>query len=155
MRKWLWLFIPVLFSSCDPNRIFDENRDIAGGQWHFKDHQVFGVDLKDSSQYCNIYINLRIQGDYQYNNIYMLFHLQNPEGKTETKRVEMILANEKGEWTGSSTGGLHSYQSLVYKGVKLGKPGTYRFELEQNMRTDVLAGVKNVGVRVEKGEEQY
>jgi gliding motility-associated lipoprotein GldH len=140
----------IAVSSCDSNRVFDDNKNIEGADWDYQFKPFFDVYIPDTQYEYNVYVNLRIGSDYKYNNIFMLIHTTNPLQQTQTKRVDIRLANEAGKWTGSGLGDLYDYQFPVYKKIKVRTPGFYRFEVEQNMRDDVLQHVKSTGIRVEK-----
>lgn len=139
----------LLFISCDSNRLYDDNKLIAGDSWYYKNTMPFDIQIKDTTSLYNVYINLRIGADYKYSNIFLWLHTINPDRKTDKRRVEIRLANEAGKWLGSGLGDVYDYQFPVLKGVRFPQSGFYRFELEQNMRDDTLKHVKSGGIRVE------
>lgn len=143
------VFLMVL-SSCDPGRVYDENKPIADNQWYFKNSIPFDVQIADTNKLYNVYVNLRISADYKYSNIFMWLYTTNPEKKTDQRRIEIRLADDGGKWLGSGLGDIYDYQFPVLQKVKFPASGFYRFELEQNMRDDTLNYVKAVGVRVEE-----
>ncbi|MBC7758415.1 MAG: gliding motility lipoprotein GldH, partial [Phormidesmis sp. FL-bin-119] len=63
---------------------------------------------------------------------------------------EFKLALPDGEWLGSGSGNLYSYQIPLKENFKFTLKGKYVIELEQNMRDNPLDHVSDVGVRVEK-----
>ena len=98
---------------------------------------------------CGV-INLRHTSKYKYSNIFMLIHITGPDGKKITERREFKLALPDGEWLGSGSGDIYSYQLLFKKSYKFPVKGSYIFELEQNMRDNPLDGVSDAGIRIEK-----
>ncbi len=42
---------------------------------------------------------------------------------------------------------------MVVEKIKFAKPGVYSFSFEQNMRDNPLAGIEDVGMRIEKAKE--
>jgi gliding motility-associated lipoprotein GldH len=151
-KKKIWLFFLVVTSAitaCDSKRVYEENTNIENEQWNFEHRPFFDVYITDTTQYYNICVNLRIASTYKYNNIFLLLHTTNPSKQTETKRVELRLANETGKWTGSGLGDIYDYTYPVYRKIKIKEPGFYRIEVEQNMRDDVLESIKSTGIRVE------
>ena len=138
----------LLVTSCDPGRVFDDNKTIEGDAWYYKNKVPFDVRIKD-----NVFVNLRVGADYKYSNVFMLVHTLNPDKKTDQRRIEIKLANESGKWLGSGLGDLYDYQFPVFKKVKFPQQGFYRFELEQNMRDDTLMHIKAAGIRVEEVTE--
>lgn len=137
-------------SSCDYARVFDENKSIENNQWYYKSRLPFDVRIKDTTKLYNVYVNLRVDADYKYSNIFMWVHTTNPDKKSDQRRIEIRLADESGKWLGSGLGDIYDYQFPAFKKVKFPQQGFYRFELEQNMRDDTLSHVKAAGIRVEE-----
>ena len=144
--------IGILFTSCDPGRVFDDNKTIVNDAWYFKNTVPFDVQVNDTTALYNVYVNVRINSDYKYSNIFMWLNTTNPEKKMDQRRIEIRLADEGGKWLGHGLGDIYDYQFPVFQKIKFPNSGFYRFELEQNMRDDTLMNVKAVGVRVEKAE---
>jgi gliding motility-associated lipoprotein GldH len=152
-RKLLFIAsILVLFVSCDPARVFDDNKTIPGDAWYFKNTVPFEVQVIDTTKLYNVYVNVRINSDYKYSNIFMWLNTTNPQKKMDQRRIEIRLADEGGKWLGNGLGDIYDYQFPVFQKIKFPNSGFYRFELEQNMRDDTLLNVKAVGVRVERAE---
>lgn len=140
----------LVIASCDNARVFDENKAIENNNWHYKTRVPFDVRIKDTSKLYNVYVNLRVDADYKYSNIFMWVHTTNPDKKTDQRRVEIRLADESGKWLGNGLGDIYDYQFPAFKKVKFPQQGFYKFELEQNMRDDTLMHVKAAGIRVEE-----
>jgi gliding motility-associated lipoprotein GldH len=155
MKKFFYslLFFVLLLSSCDPGRLFEENKTIDGNAWYYKSFIPFDTEVKDTTKFYNVLVNVRVDADYKYANMFMWVHVTNPEKKADQRRVEIKLADERGKWLGSGLGDIYDYQFPVLQNIKFPKSGLYRFELEQNMRDDTLLHVKSVGVRVEEVEK--
>lgn len=139
--------------SCDPQRLYDDNKKIPNNQWYYKNLVPFDVQIDDTNQLYNVYINLRVGADYKYNNIFIWLNTTNPERKTDKRRVEIRLADDAGKWLGSGLGDLYDYQFPVLSKVKFPNKGFYRFELEQNMRDDTLNHILSAGIRLEKSTD--
>jgi gliding motility-associated lipoprotein GldH len=147
-------FFAVLLTACDPARVYDENRTIENNAWYFGNKIPFDVQIKDTTKYYNVLVNLRVDANYKYSNIFMLVHTTNPDKKTDQRRIEIRLADESGRWMGSGLGDLYDYRFPAFRKVKFPQQGFYRFELEQNMRDDTLMHIKSAGIRVEEFLEE-
>lgn len=143
-----------VFISCDPNRVAEMNKPIDGSGWFYQNRIPFDVQITDTTQFYNVYVNLRITPDYRYNNIFLWVHTMNPQKQSDKRRVEIRLADERGKWLGSGLGDLYDYQFPVFSRIKFPQGGFYRFEIEQNMRDDTLMHIKNTGVRIEKWQPE-
>src|SRR6478672_3929958 len=139
------------FISCqDTQTVVDDNFEIAGHNWSYTEKVQVPVMIEDASLSYNVYLNLRLTASYKYSNIFLLIHTTGPDGKKTTERKEFRLALPDGEWLGSGSGNLYSYQILFRENYKFPIKGKYTFELEQNMRDNPLNSITDAGVRVEK-----
>ncbi len=152
-KLFLLLMAAVSFSGCtDPKGIFDQNTGIENRNWSYINKVSYTVKIDDPAISYNLYINLRVSGDYKYSNMFLLMHRNGPAMKASVTRYELKLANPDGEWLGKGSGNLYSCQIPFRMGYKFPGRGTYQFQIEQNMRDNPLQGVSDVGLRVEKAE---
>ncbi|WP_454804601.1 gliding motility lipoprotein GldH [Mucilaginibacter phyllosphaerae] len=145
----------VLFTApgcTDSNAILDKNTEIANHNWSYVNRVKYDVTIDDITVPYNLYFNVRVSGSYRYSNLFALFFQTSPGKKTHTTRYEFKLANKDGEWLGSGSGNLYSYQLLLRKNYKFPAKGVYHFEIEQNMRDNPLREVVDAGLRVEKAQ---
>lgn len=147
------LFAAAVLTGCsDPKAVFDQNTMINNHNWGYVNNIKYNVPITDNSVPYNLYFNLRVTGDYKYANMFVLLHTTAPDGKKSVMRYELKLATQTGEWLGSGSGNLYSYQIPFEGHYKFSAKGTYHFEIEQNMRDNPLHEVSDVGLRVEKAE---
>ena len=148
----LSLFGLLFLNSCsDPNAVVDQSTPIDNHNWSYTNTVKTSVKIDDTSIPYNLYINLRVTGEYKYSNIFVLLHKNGPKLKGVT-RFEIKLANLDGEWLGTGSGNLYSYQVPLITNFKFPDKGTYTFEIEQNMRDNPLHEVNDVGMRIEKAK---
>jgi gliding motility-associated lipoprotein GldH len=144
-------FLLLLGSGCtDPGAVIDENIEIANKNWSYQNKIGYDVKIDNATIPYNLYLNLRITGDYKYSNLYAL--ISNPDKKGAVNRYEFKLANPAGEWLGQGSGNLYSYQIPFRTNYKFPANGTYHIRIEQNMRDNPLHEVSDVGLRVEKAQ---
>jgi gliding motility-associated lipoprotein GldH len=140
----------LLLNSCtDPNAILDQNTPIGNHNWSYANRIKNSFKINDANLHYNLYLNLRVTGAYRYSNIFVLVRKQGP-GLRGVTRYEVKLANLDGQWLGTGSGNLYSYQVPILTDFKFPQPGSYTFEIEQNMRDNPLHEVNDVGLRVEK-----
>lgn len=154
VRKVFFLILPALgmlfTSGCtDPNAIIDQNTPIENHNWSYANKIKHSFKIDDTSVPYNLYINLRVTGNYRYSNMFVLVRRNGPKLKGLT-RYEIKLAKPDGEWLGQGSGNLYSQQVSILTNYKFPEKGTYEFEIEQNMRDNPLREVSDVGLRVEK-----
>jgi gliding motility-associated lipoprotein GldH len=148
---FILILVAALFSSCnDPNVLIDQNTEIDNHNWSYTNVINSTIKVDDNAVPYNIYLNLRVTGDYKYSNIFVLVHQTGPANKTLTTRYEFKLAEADGKWLGQGSGNLYSYQMMFRQGYKFPAKGIYHIGIEQNMRDNPLHEISDVGLRVEK-----
>jgi gliding motility-associated lipoprotein GldH len=152
--SFVCMLVLVSLVSCDPGRLYEDNKRIDNDNWYYKNTIPFDLQIEDTSKWYNVYVNLRVSTDYKYSNIFMWLNVINPDKKSDRRRVEIRLADERGKWLGKGLGDIYDYQFPALQKIKFQQKGFYRFELEQNMRDDTLTHVKSVGIRVAEFGEQ-
>ena len=147
------LILLALTGCGNGNTIIDKNDDVENRNWTYVNKFRDEVAIDDPNASYNIYINLRVTGDYKYSNIFILLTQAGPDKKSTTSRFELKLADKDGAWLGKGSGNLYSFQQPVITGYKFPAKATYTFYIEQNMRDNPLREVSDVGLRVEKAEK--
>ena len=148
-------FILLLFFvwACNDQVIIDTNQEINNRNWSYINKIQIPVNIVDNTKSYNLYLNLRHTADYKYSNVFVLIHQIGPDKKKATIRKEFQLAYPDGEWLGSGSGNLYSYQLPFQEGYKFPSAGKYIFEFEQNMRDNPLREISDVGLRIEPVEK--
>ena len=166
-RKSIFLILSItlfLLNSCGlpENTITEEFQTMEKGIWGWKETKSFSFDIEDTTHYYNVYCGLRLNGTYNYSNIWLIYELS--ESKLDTpivnntsltpllkKQFQIELADQTGRWLGKGMSNLISYEQPLIIKTKF-KKGHYTFKLSQNMREDLLSGVNDVGIKVEKAQ---
>ena len=143
------LSLILLLTTCADKAIIDINKEISDRNWSYVKKIGIPVKIDNEKQTYDLYLNLRHTAAYKYSNIFVLIHQSGPNVKRTTERKEFQLAYPDGEWLGSGSGNLYSYQLLFKKNYKFPAKGVYVFEFEQNMRDNPLSEISDVGLRVE------
>lgn len=159
MRAFKLLYLlPVILlslycSGCsDPNAIMDKSTGIDNHNWSYVNAVSYDVTIDNPNIAYNLYLNLRVTGDYKYSNLFILFHKSGPGLKPTTTRFEFKLADDEGKWLGTGSGNLYSFQTPFLTNYKFPARGVYHLTIEQNMRDNPLHEVSDVGLRVEKAK---
>ena len=150
MLKSILLFCCVAFvASCQTIDVFEKTTSFATHQWTSNTKPSFTFEITDTTSLYNIYLVLRHEDAYNYNNIWINLEAKSPKDLVTVRR-EFILANNKQGWLGSGMDDVFEHRvPFNNKPAPLHK-GTYTFTLQQDMREDPLEHILNVGVRVEK-----
>jgi gliding motility-associated lipoprotein GldH len=152
LKLFVCFLVATALGCSDPKGVFDQNTEIVNRNWGYINNIKYNVTIADAGVPYNLYFNLRVTGDYKYSNLFVLVHTSGPGTKPATVRYELKLADLHGEWLGSGSGNLYSYQIPFAGKYHFPAKGVYHFEIEQNMRDNPLHEVSDVGLRVEKAE---
>jgi gliding motility-associated lipoprotein GldH len=148
-----FLLLSVLFfSSCNDNRIFEENKEIPESGWDSSNAVSFSVDIKDPATPANFYINVRNADGYPYSNLFLFVRTKFPDGKQSNDTLECMLADENGKWIGKGIGDIYDNRIPFKRNVRFPLPGTYIFEIRQGMRNSSVPLIMDIGLRIEKAE---
>ena len=152
-RKYVYFVVLIAaLTSCDKNRVFEENQDIPDNSWQIRNVPQFSFTIQEPASNYNIYFNVRNAIFYEFYNLYLRAELLGPDGKPlNVKLHEMYLMDKtSGKPLGDGSGDIFDHQFLAIKNFKFPQSGIYKIRLKQYMRKDPLPGIMAVGVRVEK-----
>lgn len=151
-KSFLFLLLSSLFFTSCRDVVYSEYKTFADYDWAAKDKAVFDLEIKDTQTLNNIYLMVRHADSYQYNNLYVFVTTKYPDGKILTDTMEVVLANEKGEWLGSGSGDIFDFKVPIKKNVRFPLAGNYQFVFEQGMRVDPLPLIMDFGFEIEKSK---
>ena len=150
-------FLVVVFSmllSCNTIDLYERSVSIPNHEWKNSYRPSFTFSISDTSSSYRLYLVLRHNEKYNYNNIFINLYAKQPGMDTVQKaRYDLLLATNDEGWLGSGMDDIYEHRiALTPTGetFKFRKPGDYTFSVEQIMREDPLKHVFNVGIRVEK-----
>lgn len=156
MRKIIQIFIAIVLLitalSCQPGIVHEEYKGIENRNWHKDSTMVFTIPVKDTLQNYNLLINVRNDVNYKYSNLWLFINIRQPNGQTLNDKFEITLADPSGKWLGSGFGGLKTREAVYKSHVYFPVSGNYIITVQQGMREEVLKGISDVGIRVEKVE---
>lgn len=151
----LTLFIACwLFSSCTTIDLYEKVEAIPKHQWQSSYKPRFTFSIKDTAVPYQLFIILRHNEKYNYNNIWINLYTQIPGSKTAEKaQYELPLAtNEKG-WLGTGMDDLYEHRIALTPAAEkfyFKHAGEYTFAIEHLMRENPLKSIMDVGLRIEK-----
>ncbi|MCB8965235.1 MAG: gliding motility lipoprotein GldH [Bacteroidales bacterium] len=150
-RRFVFLlFVSAFFVACDRSAVFDQSVIIPNEEWNKDSLAVFTIPVTDTIVAYNLFVNIRNNEDYQFQNFYLFIDIHAPNGAFIRDTFECYLADDHGKWFGKGRGRIYDNRFLYRRSVKFSTRGDYRVQLQQAMRVDNLKGLVNVGVRMER-----
>lgn len=144
------LLIALLFTACNFNVVYDENKEVNQESWKTTDKLYYEIDIKDTLKTYKLAINIRNTIEYPYSNVYFYMNTILPDGKvTKKDTIECYLAYPDGTWKGKGNSRIKDNRFWIAKNVKFNQIGKYTFELRQATTDSLLKGISDVGLHLE------
>ena len=152
----LFIFAILLLVSCDKKRVFDQYKSF-GTSWPKDSIATFTYNNEDTAKAYDLYLNLRSNNDYPFENIFLIVTTEAPGGLTKVDTLEYKMANPDGSLLGDGFSDVKE-SKLYFKGKqRFEKVGDYKIGIQQAVRqtgkvngVQDLEGITEVGFRVEK-----
>ena len=152
----LLLLVMIIFSSCDKKRVFDEYKSV-GSAWNKDSIVTFNLPELDSTKRYDLFINVRNNNNYQFNNLFLIVALELPNGFTKVDTLEYQMAEPDGTLLGNGFSDLKESKLFYKENVRF--KSKYKVYIKQAVRENgkvpgvtALDGITEVGFRIEKKE---
>jgi gliding motility-associated lipoprotein GldH len=141
----------IILSSCQTVDLYEKVVAIPNQEWKSNFRPQFDFTIKDTQSRYDIFVVVRHNEKYEFNNIWIALTYQLKGKPATTAQYELPLANNE-KWLGTAMDDLYEHRIQItdpQTGIAL-QPGEYTFTIAQIMRKDPLENVLNVGLRIEK-----
>ena len=152
----LFILMAIVVISCDEKRVFDEYKSV-GNAWHKDSIVSFNLPELDSTKRYNLFVTLRDNNNYPFNNIFLIVGMEMQNGFTKVDTLEYQMANPDGSLLGD--GFTDIKESKLYYKENVRFRGKYKVFIKQAVRetgkvpgVELLEGITDVGFRIEKKE---
>jgi gliding motility-associated lipoprotein GldH len=131
--------------------VYEKDSPIPNYEWQ-TDFAVKGsFVIADTVSSYNIYLVLRHNDAYKYNNIWVNVGLQPPGDSVSSQKVNLKLGEDATGWEGTGMNDIWEVRKILNtQPVRFKRSGIYQFQLTQIMRDNPLRSVMSAGFRVEK-----
>ena len=149
--KLFWaIFVSIFTVACNQNEVFIQYNSIAPEGWNKNVICSFDIPISDTTANYNLYVNIRNRGEYPYQNLWLFLTKTSPDMLVVSDSIECYLADKRGKWLGTGVSSIFEMPVLYEKNLHFKTPGIYNYRIGHGMRDDVLIGINDIGVRVEK-----
>ena len=118
--------------SCDKKRVFDEYKSV-GKSWDKDSIVSFDIPPMDTKKQYNLFLNIRDNNDYPYNNLFLIVAMEQPDKKTLVDTLEYQMANPDGSLLGEGFTDVKE-SKLVYKERMKRKKCNYKIHIRHAVR---------------------
>ncbi|WP_162126736.1 gliding motility lipoprotein GldH [Flavobacterium phycosphaerae] len=154
------LFVLLLFLviSCDKKRVFDDYKSV-GKAWHKDSIVTFDLPKLDPKKAYNMYVNVRDNDDYPFNNLFLIVSLEQPNHKVKVDTLEYLMTNPDGSLLGDGFTDIKENKLFYKDNERFTQKGNYKIHIKQAVRqtgkiegVSSLPGITDVGFRIESTE---
>lgn len=151
------LLATFLLLSCETGLVKSEYKATDNGVWE-KDNQIeFTFSELDSLSQYNMFINVRNDDTFPYNNLFLIAELIGPDGSVEKDTLEYQMADPDGSWLGQGYGSLKENKLWYKENIVFPSSGVYTLKVAHAMRkngkvsgVEQLQGITDVGFEIEQ-----
>lgn len=157
-NSFLILFLVLILVSCDKKRVFDQYKTV-GDAWQKDSIATFTFNNQDTTKRYDLFVNLRSNNDYAFNNIFLIVSLEAPGGLTKVDTLQYQMAEPDGKLMGEGFSDVKESKLFYKEKHKFSVLGDYKIGIQQAVRKSgkvagekELKGITEVGFRIEKIE---
>lgn len=136
-------------TACDGSVYYDESRAVDEHGWLPADSVCFDVPVDDTATVYNFLVEVRNSVSYPYSNTFLFIRTTFPDGSYAQDTMEYPLADAAGHWYGKRTGHYIDTRYYFRRNARFPMEGTYHFAVTNGMRDSAIAGLKDIGFRIE------
>lgn len=161
MPKTLVVFLLFVgLASCGDGLVKSEFQSTENGIWS-KDNSIeFTFSEMDTLQDYDMFINVRNDNSFPYNNLFLIAKLEFPDGESVTDTLEYEMALPDGTWLGKGYGSIKENKLWYKENIVFASSGVYTLRISHAMRKngDVngvinLEGITDVGFEIIKNNQ--
>ena len=154
----LFILLFLLVISCDKKRVFDQYKSV-GNAWHKDSIVTFELPKLDSKKTFNLYVNVRDNDDYPFNNLFLIVSLEQPNHQVKVDTLEYQMTNPDGTLLGNGFSDIKENKLFYKDKVYFTQKGIYKIHIKHATRqtgkiegVTALSGISDVGFRIESTE---
>jgi gliding motility-associated lipoprotein GldH len=156
--SFLFLLVLICFLSCDKKRVFDDYKSV-GAAWQKDSIVSFDFKQEDTTKLYNLFVNLRANQAYQFNNLYVIVAMERPGGLTKVDTLQYQMTNPDGSLLGQGFSDIKESKLFYKENLRFDTIGDYKVRIQQAVRQtekiegiQTLQGITEVGFRIETTE---
>ncbi len=143
--KFLLPLILLVFQSCiSDNYLYNEYIELDGN-WVKGKTVKFEFTVKDTVKPLNLFINIRANNKYPFNNLFLIVKTHQPNKKVIVDTLEYQMTMPDGTLLGDGFTEVKESKLWFKENFSFSKLGKHIFEIEQaNRETGKVSGVNNL-----------
>ncbi len=157
LRSFYIFLIFVSLISCSESLVKTDFHSTNNGVWAKDSILSFSFSEIDTIEKHNMFINVRNDNSFPYNNLFLITELNYPGGETITDTLEYEMALPDGTWLGKGYGSIKESKLWYKENIVFSESGVYTLNVSHAMRKNGsvnglinLEGITDVGFEIVK-----
>ena len=147
MRKFsIFILSCLILSACVNKNTHIDFYSFKNAKWDKDSICQFKVNISDTINPYQIFIETRNDNSYPYRNIWLFVDIKTPSENIRKDTIGFDLADDFGKWFGQGIS-VYKLEVLYEKSIIFPQSGNYVFSIRHGMRDDVLKGISEVGIK--------
>jgi gliding motility-associated lipoprotein GldH len=142
------LLILLLFSGCKKNNEIIRYHKFNDQIWNRFEKLRFDIPIMDIDKRYDVYFFANHTKDYEFDNLEFNMIMTTPSGEERIKEYKFLLKNKTGGFTGNCSRDSCTASIALKKGLRMGKKGMLRIEIETLVPRLQVNALLGVGIRL-------
>lgn len=159
-RSLIFIALFAVMVSCSEALIKSDFQATDNGSWAKESTVEFTFSEMDTLQKHDMFINVRNDNTFPYNNLFLIAELNFPDGEIVTDTLEYEMALPDGTWLGKGYGSIKENKLWYKENIVFSSSGVYTLRLAHAMRkngkvngVENLEGITDVGFEIIKSNK--
>ena len=159
-RSLFTIVLLISMVSCSEGMVKSEFQATDSGSWAKEEAIEFTFSELDTIQKHDMFINVRNDNSFSYNNLFLIAELNFPDGEIVTDTLEYEMASPDGTWLGKGYGSIKENKLWYKENIVFPASGVYTLRLAHAMRkngnvngVENLEGITDVGFEIIKSNK--
>lgn len=148
-KLYTLLLTTLLITACQDHDIYFQYQQIPTTGWEADSIITFQAQHTDTQTHYNIYLHIRYQNQYPYQNLWLFAHHTPQQDTIQQDTIQTYLTDQYGKPLGTGSGSLREIIIPYQKNITITNPN-YQINIKQGMRDKNLKGIQEIGIRIEK-----
>ena len=141
--------VALTMASCDGRKVYDSFAHTPLSGWERNDTVTFCVPAVEEEGTYGLFLNMRTANNFPFTNITMIINRSvSPSGLHCADTMKCVLADRGGHSTGKGIN-IYQYRFRIASDC-LEKGNSLCVKVNHNMRREILPGIADVGLTVER-----
>lgn len=152
MPRYL-VFIVMIFTlttTCKKQDSLTLFHSFPNNTWSRFEKQQFTLMIGDISRPYDVYLILRHDDSYPFNNLYIHVILYMPDSEERVAEYDFDVKDTNGDFLSVTKNGYREITFMLRKGLRFTQEGPCTIELENLIPRIEIRGIKELGIRLEK-----